>query len=153
MDIVFISKLLIIGALYYLTNCIYKKVDWHSRGQKVWTTKTVKNIDKFLTSNFNTTLETVLIFMWVVIYGLPLMYSVIGLGFVILFQGFFELLDTKGYWEQVLICFGVISLMFSIRVYLDGERKKILEKDGIIEYQRKRIYELETQIKVGNSLT
>jgi hypothetical protein len=91
--------------------------------------------------------------MWVVIYGLPLMYSVIGLGFVILFQGFFELLDTKGYWEQVLICFGVISLMFSIRVYLDGERKKILEKDGIIEYQRKRIYELETQIKVGNSLT
>lgn len=148
MDTVFISKLLIIGALLYLTNYIYKKVDWHLRGQKVWTNETVKNIDRFLISNFNTTLETVLIFMSAIVWGLPLMYSAIGLGFAILFQRFLELLDTKGYWEQILICFGIISLIFSIRIYLDGERKKSSEKDRIIEYQRKKIYDLETKIKV-----
>lgn len=147
MDIVFISELLIIVALFYLTNYLYKIVDWHARGQKAWTNETAKNIDKFLIRNFKTSLETVLIFTSSIIWGLPLVFSAIVLGFIILFQGFFEFLDTKGYWEQILICFGVISLIFSIRIYLDGERKKTTEKDGIIEDQRRKIYELEMKIK------
>jgi hypothetical protein len=147
MDIVIISKLLIIALLFYLTNYIYKKIDWHTHGQKVWVNNTAKNIDKFLSNNFNTTLEAALIFMLVIVWGSPLMYSAFGLGFVILFQRFFELLETKDYWEQVLICFGFISFIFSIRIYLDGERAKVSEKDSTIEYQRKKIYDLETKIK------
>lgn len=145
---VFFSKIFIIAGLFYLTNYAYKKVDWHTRGQRAWTSTTAKKIDKFMTTNFNTTFESFLIFVSIIVWGLPLMYSAFGLGFVVLFQGFLELLDTRGYWEQILICFGVISLIFSIKIYLDGEKKKVSKKDSIIEYQRKKIYDLETKINL-----
>ena len=81
-----------------------------------------------------------------VFFGLPMFYSVVFFVFVVLFQDSLKRLESKSYLEQIVIVFGAIVIYFAARINLDGNQKKKREKDAIIESQKIRIYELESEI-------
>lgn len=148
MDLVFISKILIIIALYLLSKYIYKKTEWHKRGQMEWESPLTKKINKFLINVFNTGLDDLLGFIFALFWGLPLFIICFVLGFIVLFEGTLKLLDSRNYWEQILIYFGFISLYFAIRIYLDGEKLKKIEKDSLIEIHKKIIIDLREKLSL-----
>jgi hypothetical protein len=147
MDIIFISKLLIIVALCYLTNYIYVETDWYTRGKKTWSNPTANKLDKFLNTYFNKSLDDILIFVYVIFWGLPFLYSAIAVGFIILFEGTLRFLDSRSYWEQIILFYGLIADFFAIQIYLNGRKLKLNEKDLIIDSQRKKIAALERKIQ------
>lgn len=146
MDTVFVSKVSIIAVLYFLTRYVYHQTEWHVRGKRNWTKPIAKRFNNFLNKIFQKDLSDFLIFIYAVFWGIPLLISLVVLGYIILFEGTLKFLDSRNYWEQILICFGFIALYFSIRIYLDGEQVKKLQKDAIIAAQRKTIAELELKI-------
>ena len=75
------------------------------------------------------------------------MCTVTLVGYIILFEGMPKFLDSRSYWEQVLLCFGFIASFFAYQVYEDGRKLKLREKDFIIDNQRKTIDELEKKIR------
>jgi hypothetical protein len=148
MDIAFVSKVSILIALYLLTNYIYNKTDWHTSGLRDWQRPYTKKINNFLNKTFHKSLDDLLIFIYVIFWGLPSFLSLVLLGYIILFEGTLKFLDSRNYWEQIIICFGFIALYFVIRVYLDEEKIKKSQKDLIIDKQRKTIIELEQKIRM-----
>lgn len=148
MDIVFISKVLIITALFLLTLYLYVKIEWQKSGKKEWKRPLAKKINNILINVFNKDLTDFLVVITVIIWGIPLMYSFIFLVIIVLFEGTLNLIDSKNYWEQILICFGFINLFFAIRIYLDGEKIKKIDKDLLIEIQRKTIVDLERKLSL-----
>jgi len=148
MDMVFISKVSIIVVLYFLTDYVYKKTEWHTNRPGNFERPIAQTLNNFLIKVFKKNLDDVLIFIYVIFWGLPLFLSVVLLGFIIVFQGTLKFLDSRNYWEQIVICFGFIALYFSIRIYLDGEKIKNRQKDSLIETQRKAIIELQEKISM-----
>ena len=126
MDLIFISKILILTIIYLCLNFLYKKIDWKS--------KPTKNGKVFL-------------FLGVLISIVPLFSAVIVLIIFLILKGSFEFLIEKTYLEQIIVLSGYFLLYFIIRFQLDKIELKVKEKNEIINQQSKKISMLERQIK------
>ncbi len=125
MDYIFISKVVIIISLYFLTNYLYKRIDWHARGKKI----------RFLE------------YLAIIISAISLFIAVIGFGFIVIFEGSLKFLDSKSYWEQVILSFGLIVFYFGLKIYYDEALFNEAKKNSIIESQKKTILELKRRIE------
>lgn len=127
MDFIFISKVIIIIALYFLTNFAYRKIKWNES-----------------TANKK---EIILVYAIVIITIIPLSFAVIGLGFIIIPNGLFNYLEQETYVEQIIIVFGFIIIFFTIRIMWDKKEKEKKKNQELISNQANEIRYLETELK------
>ncbi len=148
MDKIFISKLIIIAALYFLTNYLYNMVDWHSSSKMVWKNPIAQNINRFFVKVFDSSLSDFFLLLAVIFWGVPMFYVFVILVYFVLPDGLNSNFNTQNYWEQIVLGFGVIGLCFLLRNYLDRRKIKTLERDTMIKEYEKTILELKRKIRV-----
>jgi len=116
MDYIFISKVATIGALYLITNFLYKN-------------KPIKS--------------TFFFYITAILYGFATFISFITIFFVVGFVEFLEFLGNRVYYEQIIISFGSIGLLFGLRMIYD----LYYEKDELIKELKLKIQILESEKK------
>lgn len=130
MDYEFVSKVILLICLYFLANYFYKSIEWHS------SSKDEKKDFQFFMRYF-----------FISIFGVAFLYGIVVFGFIILFQGSLEYLETRSYLEQIAISLAAIVIYFRFQINLDGRKIKEKEKGLLMEEQKKMIRELERKIK------
>jgi len=130
MDYEFTSKVILVICLYFLTNYFYKSIEWHSPSKD-----DKKDFQFFMR------------YLFISIFGVAFLYGIVVFGFIILFQGSLEYLETRNYLEQIAISFAAIVIYFNFQINLDYRKIKETEKRLLIEEQKKMIQELERKIK------
>ena len=126
MDNIWISKVLITITIYYLLYLSYKKIGWNLKGNF-----DIKNPSFIIIP---------LIMLVCVIPSIIVLYVLIV---VVIFGGTFNYLDTRPYWEQIVLIIGFVSLYFYVRIKLD-ELNKI--KSNLVEISRCNDYGPATKI-------
>ncbi|GGK41937.1 MULTISPECIES: hypothetical protein [Flavobacteriaceae] len=107
---IFISKVILIIVFFIFSNYVYEKSNW--------------NFKKI------STLQYIYAAIVAIPFGLTLMYLFYNNVFVTL-----EFLDTRNYWEQIVLIFGFITLFFSYRIYLQDLKFDKEKKENTIEGQ------------------
>ena len=133
MDFIWISKVLIIICLYFILNKVYKSVDWNSSKM------TYKPLDILLYLAFGISAFSALIAFTVLI--------------IVIFPSIFNYLDTREYWEQIIILLGFIAFYFFFKIKMDDINDKKQKRESLINSQNYRIRELEDKIKKDNNET
>jgi Na+-transporting methylmalonyl-CoA/oxaloacetate decarboxylase gamma subunit len=127
MDFIYISKVLIIIALYFMSDFAFR----YSKCNKP----------------INSKKNNIFLYIIVIITLIPLSSAVIIIGFIIIPNGIINYLHENSYAEQIILVFGLILIYFIMRIISDDREKKKAKNQELISNQAKEIRYLETELK------
>ncbi|WP_157972887.1 hypothetical protein [Aureibaculum luteum] len=132
-DFILISKVLILMGLYFILSKIYKNFDFNSSAP----------ID-FL--NFKKPIQ-ILVLIVACISAFSIFMSFVVSVFLVIAPGFYNYLETRPYWDQIIILFGFIAFYFVSKMRMDEISEKKQKQKELITSQKSRINQLENDLR------
>ena len=132
-------KIIIVIFLFLITYFIYKKTNWQAvPAEKKWNNSFLKKVNVFLDNHYQTNISNLLIYFYVIIFGLPMCLAIFYI-ICFLIYGIQFIYCKLDFWEEILFYFSFICLGFSIKIYIDEKSTN--------EYIMKKIFELEDKMR------
>jgi hypothetical protein len=145
MDLVFISKIIVIIIIYSLGRYFIKKTDWHFRGEReIWKNNASQKLYDKLKRFLNIDLNNLIIGFYVIFFGLPTMFTFSILGFSTLKS--FDLIGQKTYFEQITFFVGLIGIYFYFLIKHDSQKFEANKKETLIKEYHQKILALEKEL-------